>query len=98
MTRHLPRALLAVELVAGCDSHTGCWRPPDTRRSSLLGLGRPRAGGLTDQVVALADVRRAAGGLGVRRGGSGQVAGELVQVAADGVPAVAVAEHPAQPV
>ena len=31
----LPRALLAMELVAGCDSttgHTGCRRPPDTRR------------------------------------------------------------------
>jgi hypothetical protein len=37
-------------------------------------------------MVALQDVRGPAGGLDVRRGGSGQVAGELVQVAADGVP------------
>ena len=34
-------------------------------------------------MVALGDVRRAPGGLGVRRGGSGEVAVELVQVAAD---------------
>ena len=39
-----------------------------------------------------------AGGLDVRRGGSGQVAVELVQVAADGMPPVAVAEHLAQPI
>jgi hypothetical protein len=49
-------------------------------------------------VVALGDVRRAPGGLGVRRGGSGQVAVELVQVAADGMPSVPVAEHLAQPI
>ena len=49
-------------------------------------------------MVALGDVRRAPGGLGVRRGGSGQVAVELVQVAADGMPPVAVAEHLAQPI
>src|SRR5829696_7815932 len=61
-------------------------------------LGGPSAGGLTDQVVALGDVRRAPGGLDVRRGGSGRVAVELVQVAADGMPPVAVAEHLAQPI
>jgi len=49
-------------------------------------------------VVALGDVRGPAGGLGVGRGGGGQVAAQLVQVAADGVPPVAVAEHLAQPV
>jgi hypothetical protein len=61
-------------------------------------LAGPRAGGLTDQVVALGDVRRPAGGLGVRRGGGREVAAEFVQVATDGVPPVAVAEHLAQPV
>ena len=55
-------------------------------------LGGPREGGLTDQVVALGDVRRPPGGLDVRRGSSGQVVGELVQVPSDGVPAVALAE------
>ena len=49
-------------------------------------------------MVALGGVRGAAGGLDVRRGGSGQVAAELVQVGADGMPPVAVAEHLAQPV
>ncbi len=38
------------------------------------------------------------GGIRVRRGGGREVAAELVQVAADGVPAVPVAEHLAQPV
>jgi hypothetical protein len=38
----------------------------------------PRAGGLTDEVVALGDVRRPAGGVGVRRGGGRQIAAELV--------------------
>jgi hypothetical protein len=41
-------------------------------------IGAPRAGGLADQVVALGDVRGPAGGLGVRHGGGGQVAVELV--------------------
>src|SRR6266699_6638885 len=41
--------------------------------------------------------RGPAGGLGVRRGGGREVAAELVQVAADGVPAVPLAEHLAQP-
>jgi hypothetical protein len=67
-------------------------------RLTFLQLGGPRAGGLTDQVVALGDVRGPTGGIRVRRGGGGQVAVELVQLAADGVPAVAVAEHLAQPV
>jgi len=49
-------------------------------------------------VVALGDVRGPAGGLGVRRGGGRQIAAQLVQVAADGVPAVPLAEHLAQPV
>jgi hypothetical protein len=39
-----------------------------------------------------------AGGIRVRRGGGREVAAELVQVAADGVPAVPLAEHLAQPV
>ena len=76
--------------------------PPSGRRTlsetTFLQLGGPSAGGLTDQVVALGDVRRAPGGLHVRRGGGGPVAVELVQVAADGVPPVPVAEHLAQPV
>jgi hypothetical protein len=38
----------------------------------------PRAGGLANQVVAFGDVRRSPGGLGVGRGGGGQVAGQLV--------------------
>src|SRR3954454_14338447 len=58
----------------------------------------PRAGGLADEMVALGDVRRPPGGVGVGRGGGGQVAAELVQVAPDRVPAVAVAEHVAEPV
>src|SRR3954452_5145360 len=74
--------------------------PPSGRRRSArrpsYSSGGLSAGGLTDQVVALGDVRRAPGGLDVRRRGSGQVSVELVQVAADGMPAVAVAEHPAQ--
>ena len=55
--------------------------------------GGPRMGGLTDEMVALGDVRRPVGGLRVGRGGGGQVAAQLVQVAADGVPAVALADH-----
>ena len=64
-------------------------------RSSRRG---PRAGGLADEVVALGDVRGSVGGLGVRRRGGGQVAAELVQVPAHGVPAVPVADHLAQAV
>jgi ketosteroid isomerase-like protein len=64
---------------------------------SASGLG-PHTGHLTDQVVALGDVRCPAGGLGVRGGGGRKVAAELVQVAADGVPPVPLAEHLAQPV
>jgi len=67
--------------------------PPDGTSPS-----RPRAGGLTDQVVALGDVRGPTGGIRIRRAGGRQIAVELVQVAADRMPAVAVAEHLAQPV
>jgi hypothetical protein len=49
-------------------------------------------------MVALGDVRGPAGGLGVGRGGGRAVAAQLVQVAADGVPPVPLAEHLAQPV
>jgi len=49
-------------------------------------------------VVALGDIRGPTGGIRVRRGGGREVAAELVQVAADGVPPVPVAEHLAQPV
>ena len=82
-------------------------RQPAGRRGARAGLHRPRgaarligprAGGLAHEVVALGDVGGPAGGLGVRRAGRDRVAVELVQVAAHGVPAVAVAEHPAQPV
>jgi hypothetical protein len=53
-------------------------------RSAEIGwnLGRPRAGGLSNEVVALGDVRGPAGGLGVRRAGGRQIAVELVQVSA----------------
>src|SRR5262245_589159 len=54
------------------------------------------AGGLADGVVALGDVRRPAGRVGIRRARGSQVAVELVQVPADRVPAVAAAEHLAQ--
>jgi hypothetical protein len=57
-----------------------------------------RAGGLPDQVVALGDIRGRPGGIRVRRGCGNEVAVELVQVAADRMPAMAVAEHLAQPV
>src|SRR3954470_7759920 len=73
-------------MLAGVAS--SCARPQVTR---------PRAGGLTYQVVALGDVRRATSGLRVRRTGGRQVAVELVQVAADRMPPVAVAEDGAQP-
>ena len=67
-------------------------------RRLFVQLRSPRAGGSADQVVALGDVRGPAGGLGVRHGGGREIAAELVQVAADGVPAVPLAEHLAQPV
>jgi hypothetical protein len=53
--------------------------------TTFLQLGRLERGrGPADQVVALGDVRGAAGGLGVCRGGGGQVAVELVQAPAHG--------------
>jgi DNA-binding CsgD family transcriptional regulator len=62
--------------------------PPSGRRTlsetTFLQLGGPSAGGLTDQVVALGDVRRAPGRFDVRRGGSGQVADEAALALADG--------------
>jgi hypothetical protein len=64
----------------------------------LMWLGGPRAGGAADQVVALGDVRGPAGGIGIGPGSGREVAAELVQMAADGVPAVSLAEHFAQPV
>jgi hypothetical protein len=57
-----------------------------------LGAG-PRAGGLPDQVIAFGEVRGPPRGLRVSRARGWQIAVELVQVAADGVPPVAVAEH-----
>src|SRR4051812_10677661 len=57
-------------------------------RRLFLHSSPPRAGGLADQVVALGDVRGPAGGLGVRRGGGRELVAQLVQVAADRVPAV----------
>jgi len=56
-------------------------------------LGRGASAGLSDEVVALGDVRRPAGGLRVRRAGGRQIAAELVQVGADRMPPVAVAEN-----
>ena len=49
-------------------------------------------------MIALGDVRRAPGGLDVGRSGSGQVTVELVQVAADGMPPVALPQDLAQPI
>ena len=49
-------------------------------------------------MVALGDVRGPAGGLRVGRGGGSEVAAELVQVGADRVPPVPLAEHLAQPI
>ena len=49
-------------------------------------------------MVALGDVRRQAGRLRVLGRGGRAVAAELVQITADGVPPVPVAEHLAQPV
>src|SRR5215211_4328765 len=73
--------------------------PPSSSARRLFLYGSvARAGGLTDQVVALGDVRGATGGIGVRRGGGREVAAELVQVAADGVPPVPLGEDLAQPV
>ncbi len=98
----LPHLFVRGEPAAGGARRAGRPRRRDRRRAAgpplAAAVRLPRASGLADQVVALGDVRRAPGGLGVRRGRGRQVAAELVQVAADGVPAVALAEHLAQPV
>lgn len=47
-------------------------------------------------MVALGDVRGPPGGLGASIGGGQQVAAELMQVPAGGVPPVAVADHAAE--
>ena len=49
-------------------------------------------------MVALGDVRGPTGGIRVRRAGGRQIAAELVQVPAHGVPPVPLADHLAQPV
>jgi hypothetical protein len=67
-------------------------------RRLFVQLRSPRAGGSADHVVALGDVRGPAGGLGVRHGGGREIAAELVQVAADGVPPVPLGDHLPQPV
>jgi hypothetical protein len=59
---------------------------------------RPARGRPDGPGGALGDVRCPTGGLRVRRGGGRRVAAELVQIAADGVPAVPLAEHRAQTV
>ena len=66
----------------------------DERRSGSSG---PRASRLPNQVVALRDVGGPVGGVGVGGGRGGEVTVELVQVPADRVPAVPLAEHLAQP-
>ena len=74
-------------------------RPPFV--SSAPSCGRyasPRVGGLTDQMVALGEVRGKAGRNGVRRCGSREVPVELMQVTADGVPTVSLAEYVVQPI
>jgi hypothetical protein len=76
-------SLESVELrvvVLGCRCPGG---GRSVRRPSYSSAG-PSAGGPADQVVALGDIRGPAGGLGVRRGGGGQVAVELVQAPAHG--------------
>ena len=57
-----------------------------------------RAGGLTDKMVALGDVRRPARCLRISCRGGREVAVHLVQMSAHGVPAVSVADHVTQPV
>src|SRR3954451_5853406 len=77
----------SADLTCAGPSRARCWRH-----------GGPRTGGLTDEMVALGDVRGPAGGRRVRRRGGREVAAELVQVTTDGVPPVSLAEHLAHPV
>jgi hypothetical protein len=62
----------------------------------IVSRARARPGGPPDEVIALGDVRGPVGSIGVRRRGARTVAAELEQVAAHGVPAVALAEDLAQ--
>src|SRR5579872_1258153 len=63
--------------------------------SSVVGSvgSRPHAGCLTDQVIALGDICGQTGGARERRGGGREIPTQLVQVGADGVPSVSLAEH-----
>ena len=96
-------AELVGEMAQYEDSYRLCFlRGPDghhhrTGRAAQLKPARARAAWRTRWSRSATFVARA-GGLDVRHGGSGQVAVELVQVAADGMPSVAVAEHLAQPI
>src|ERR1700689_1363654 len=73
-----PWGVPAQRVIAGCAS---LWRTL-SETTGPSELGGPRAGGLTDQVVALGDVRSPTGGIRVRRGGGSEIAAELVQVTA----------------
>jgi hypothetical protein len=52
--------------------------PPNSSARRPREVAGPRAGGLADQVVALGDVRRPAGGFGIRGAGGRQITVELV--------------------
>jgi hypothetical protein len=65
----------------------------NARRTAPLMHAGPSASGLADQVVAFCDVGGTTSSLGVGRGGGREVAAELVEMPADRVPAVPLAEH-----
>ena len=74
-------------------------RPRGLSSSADLGLlGGSYASGLPDEVVAFGYVGGPTGGVCVCRRGGRAVAVELVQVAADGMPPVSLAQNLAQPV